>query len=106
MANKKRRFERRFLFSEAIDFQEPTGMPVGRTQPMYQLSRMNKNSATDRPTRSAKARAICLCRPSSRVPLRSMNTPALARAPKTAINSNTITIFIRAVYASGAAQWH
>jgi hypothetical protein len=81
-------------------------MPVGRTQPMYQLSKMNKNSATDSPTRRAKARAICLCRPSSRVPLRSMNTPALAKAPKTATNINTIKIFMRSVYASGAPRWH
>jgi hypothetical protein len=76
-------------------------MPVGRTQPMYQLSRMNKNSATDKPTRSAKARAICLWRPSALLPLRSIKTPALARAPNTAININTISVFIAPVYASG-----
>jgi hypothetical protein len=78
-------------------------MPVGRTQPMYQLSRMNKNSATDKPTRSARARAICLCRPSALLPLRSIKTPALAKATSTAININTISVFIAPVYARGLA---
>jgi hypothetical protein len=78
-------------------------MPVGRTQPMYQLSRMNKNSATDKPTRIANARAICLWRPSALLPLRSIKTPALAKAPSTAININTISVFIAPVYAPGLA---
>ena len=78
----------------------PIGRPVGRTHPMYQLSRMNRNSATDKPTRSANARAMCLLGeplldPSLFFPpLRSMNTPALANAPSTATINTPSTVFI------------
>jgi hypothetical protein len=78
-------------------------MPVGLTQPMYQLSKMNRNSATESATRSASARAMCRLRSSvlpaaEPVPLRNMKTPALARATSTAIISNTITVFMARDY--------
>ena len=69
-------------------------MPVGRTQPMYALSRINKNKATDRPTRQASARAMCLLRSSPGAPLRSMNRPALASTIRTQIKPTTITVFM------------
>ena len=82
---------------------EAIGMPVGLTQPMYQLNKMNRNSATESATRSASARAMCRLRSSvlpdaEPVPLRNMKTPALARATSTAISSNTITVFMGADY--------
>jgi hypothetical protein len=70
-------------------------MPVGRTQPMYQLSRMNRNTATDkRHAHGASARAMRGrgSSPGSR-PLRSMKRPALASAPSTATSIMTITDF-------------
>ena len=74
---------------------------MGLTQPMYQLSRMKRNSATESPTRTASARAMWLLRfPLSR-PRRIMNTPALAKAPSTATNINTITIFMRPIIRGG-----
>ena len=75
-------------------------MPVGRTQPMYQLSKMNRNRATDSPTRTANARAMrwSLCSPSRR--LRNMNTPAAASAHSTATNMITMMVFIAQDYST------
>ena len=75
-------------------------MPVGRTQPMYQLSKMNRNRATDSPTRTASARAIrwSSCSPSRR--LRNMNTPAAASAHSTATNMITMMVFIAQDYST------
>ena len=56
------------------------------------------NSATDKPTRTASARDMWLLRFWSVRPRRIMNTPALAKAPNTATNINTITIFMTADY--------
>ena len=77
-------------------------MPVGRTQPMYQLSKMKRNSATDKATRSAKARAMRWSRVSPGRFLRNMKTPALASAQSTAISMTTITVFIPQDYLTGA----
>ena len=69
---------------------------------MYQLNRMNKNSATDSATRTASARAMRLSRAlgsaSSAWPLRNMNTPALASATSTQSSATTMMSFMSGDY--------
>jgi surfeit locus 1 family protein len=83
--------------------QAPVGSPVGFTQPMYQLSRMNRNSAIDSPTRSASARAMRLSRERVSLLLRSMNTPAPANEASTSTKAITITVFMGHDYPVRAA---
>jgi len=83
--------------AQAAAVQRPVGMPVGAIQPIFQDNRMNRNSAIDKPTRTASARAM---RASRRSPLwlssdlRSMKKPALAKAPSTPTSAMTMTNFM------------
>jgi hypothetical protein len=75
-------------------------------QPIQKLNSTNRNSAMDRPTRTASARAMSVPCGSRERRLRSMNTPADASATTMASRASTITVFICVDYftlgASGA----
>ena len=83
--------------------QADTGMPVGRTHPCDQASRMKRKRATDSPTRQASARAIACGAVAGSRPFFSMNTPALAKTPRMATSTITMKTFIGPVYASRLA---
>ena len=83
---------------QAKKVQAEMGMPEGLIQPMDQANSTRRNTVTDRPTRTASARAMAGLRLPGSAPLRSMKKPAPARATNTATNINTMTIFMRAEY--------
>jgi|LauGreSuBDMM15SN_2_FD.fasta_scaffold1858959_1 hypothetical protein len=63
-------------------------MPVGLIQPIFQESRMHKNSTIEMPTRNARARIILLDLGVSSVSPRNMNNNAADKAanmPRNAI---------------------
>ncbi len=77
------------------------GRPLGWIQPKAQASRMKANSATDRPTRQASARAMRLSAGCSArglavesEGLRSIIVPALAKAPMMPIRARTMITFM------------
>lgn len=74
---------------------------MGRTQPSDQASRMNRNRATDSPTRQASARAIAFGDVEGSRPFLSISTPALASTPTMDTSTITMSAFIDPVYASG-----
>ena len=79
-------------------------MPEGLIQPMLQASSTKRNTVMDSPTRTASARAIAgLLEPGSE-PLRSMNTPAPARATRTATSSITMRVFMGGEYFTRPSQ--
>ena len=74
-------------------------MLVGWIQPIFQASRINRNSAMDNPTRKASALAILPLgreRPSSSAgPLpRIMMNKAAAKLPKIATKAKATTVFM------------
>ena len=87
-----------------LSSQYPVGMPVGFNQPIHQPSRMIRNSVTDNPTRSARARAMRRSGPSCvglRLP--SMKTPALASAPRMASKITMSSAFMDRHYSRSLA---
>lgn len=83
--------------------QAEMGMPEGLIQPMYQASSTSRNTETESPTRTAKARAMAELRLPGSDPLRSMKTPAPARATSTATSISTMRIFMREEYFTALA---
>ena len=72
-------------------------MPLGEIQPIFQDTKISRNSAIDKATRTASAQAmrVSRCLPSgSSWGVRYMNTPALARAASTPISAMMITTFM------------
>lgn len=55
---------------------------------------MNRNNEIDRATRKANAQAMRLSRDAWLLPLRIMNTPALASTPSTSTRVMTMTVFM------------
>lgn len=82
---------------EASCHQRPDGRPLGEIQPMYQATRMIKNSPTEIATRIANARAMRLSGASAFLSApgrRNMNTPALPNAARMPITANTMITFM------------
>lgn len=67
---------------------------MGCTQPIQYENSTKRNSAIDKPTRKASARAILLSRPSPPRDFFSMNTPALAKAAMMPTRAKAISSFM------------
>lgn len=70
------------------------GMPVGCSQPIFQLVNMHKNKTMEMPTRKAKARIMRLVLGVSSASPRIMNKNAVAKAASTLKKAIAINIFM------------
>ena len=72
-------------------------MPVGRNQPIFQLSKIHRNNKMEMPTRNAKARIMrCVLGAPSASP-RIMKKNAVAKAANTPRNATPISMFMRTI---------
>ena len=70
------------------------GMPVGCSQPIFQLIKMHRNRTIEVPTRNAKARIMRLVLGAPSASPRIMNKNAVAKAASTPRKTIAINIFM------------